>query len=198
MVPYLLSIYSLTPNTQRHLDSTKKLTCEHINIRLDTYPGHQEKWRHFPKGLDPERHLIFLDTDDVLVQKDLPELTDDIYVGAENILHKDTIWKDVIKETGLSELSQEPVYNVGSFAMKVKYFYQFIDLLFTIKHPLADQLMLNKFLLGKEKTANLEMFCPLFANYFQGVTKDKVWKTGGKVISIVHANGSDELKRLLW
>jgi hypothetical protein len=195
MEPYLISLYSQTNGCSRFFESAKLLNAERVEVKFDTYPGHKQKWASLPRNLDKNRHAIFLDTDDVIVQKDLGELVEDIYLGTESIKHKDTLWKEVIAQAGGDELLDETIYNVGSFAMRVDILYKFVDFLMSgeINHDFADQLCFNLFLKRNpqySKVIDLKRFCPLFANiYVSGVVKSDGWRIGGELISVIHGNG---------
>jgi len=204
MKPYLISVCSVTPGLDRFLEGVKKIDVEHVMVALDPYPGHIEKYNFFPKDLDPDRYVVFLDTDDVIIQKELPEFTHDLYLSAENAKHKDTIWKQVIEEThGFEELMYEDIYNVGSWAMRVSTMYEMLDFFkdsgLMGQTKLADQLLFNLFIrkrVSLSRVVDNSIFCALFANFYVGDVEkqDGLWKTGGKVISCVHANGADYLK----
>lgn len=220
--PYLLSISSETKGMSRYLESIKKLDVEHIAIQFEPfsninasreirfnqpYPGHIQKYAFIPRDLDPERYIVFADTDDVIFQKGLPELGEfDLYLAPENAKHRDTIWKQVIEETtGFEELMDEDIYNAGTFAMKVVTLYKMLDFMeesgLMGSTSLADQLLFNLFIRRNPKLSKVidpTLFCPLFANYYRGASKvDDLWMMNGKVITVVHANGSPQLKEKL-
>lgn len=207
-IPYLLSLCSRTPDLDKHIESVdSNLIGERITTIFMDYPGHVEKYRHIPRNLDPNRYIVFMDTDDVRVQCALPEFTHDLYLAPENAKHRDTIWKKVIEETkGFEELMDEDIYNVGTWAMKVSTLYTFLDFMewsgLMDSTPLADQLLFNLFIRRNptmSKVLDLSVFCPLFSNYFHGaVKKDGRWMIKGKLISVVHANGSPKMKEELW
>lgn len=203
--PYLLTLASSTPNLQRFLSAASNLNVEHISITFEKYPGHIEKWKSVPENLDPERYVVFTDTDDVIFQKPLPEFTHDLYLAPENVSHRDTMWKEHIeKYPEFSALMDKEVYNCGQFAMKVKTMYEYIK--FMMSFPDGgyralgfEQMYFNMFVdLRKDLSRVIDrtIFCPLFANVHHGVRKDgDVWvDQDAKVITCVHANGDVTLK----
>jgi hypothetical protein len=197
--------------------SLENIDVEHINIDFMPYsgvgtqkgvrfPGHINKWMFIPEDLDPERYVVFSDTDDVIFQKELPEFTYDLYLAAENVLHKETIWAAQIeKYPAFSELMDKDVFNCGTFAMKVKTMYEYRDFMMSFEdggyRSLGlEQMYFNLFVNRRQdlsRVIDLSIFTPLFRNENDGwVKKDGVWKTN-KTISCVHANGDVRLKGLL-
>lgn len=201
----------------RFLESLKHIDAEHIAVEFQPptsdlrytiqydfpYPGHFKRWEFVPTYLDPERYIIFSDTDDVIFQKELPELTTDIYLAPENVLHEITMWNQAFSKYPMFEsLKKEPVYNCGLFIFKVKILYEYIKFLQEFndggyKSQNMEQLHFNMFLkLHPEytRTVDLEILCPLYGNLYQGlVKKEDVWKTKeGKTIVAIHANGDNK------
>jgi len=214
--PYLLTISSNMPNTQRFLDSVKEIDVEHISVQFKPYyykeiaykllpfpyPGNLARFKFVPENLDPNRFLIFTDTDDVIFQKDLPYLDffdNEIYVADEHELHKNSYWKSYCdKYSEFKCLLDRTIYNEGCFAMKVFVFYdliKYINSRFDYYFPRnIDQLLFNKWLI---KWATISSDNSLFSTLYNNINKgfiekiDGVWKTKkGEVISVVHGNGS--------
>jgi hypothetical protein len=120
----------------------------------DEYPGHLRRLAYAPFDfIDLDRWVIFSDTDDVKIQKRVPELPDDkdILVANENVQHNEGFWAPVIKQFPIFEsLLDKPVYNAGLFAMKGHVLKEYVSFLgeFMAKHNLTefqylDQLILN-------------------------------------------------------
>jgi len=196
---YLLTLYSETPGLQRFLESSKKLNVERVPVVFEKFPNHINKWCHLP-DIDPERYVIFSDTDDVIFQSDFPEFTHDIYLAPENVLHSETIWADHIKEyPAFSELANKEVYNCGTFAMKAKHLVEYQRFLFEFddggyRALGLEQLYFNMFIhLHKElsRVIDLSIFAPLYRNLNDGwvTSEGGIWKTNGKPIVCVHSNG---------
>jgi hypothetical protein len=205
MTPYLLTLSSKTKGQKRFLDSLSNITVEHIAIqfkpfdeRLDPftyrhydfkYPGHIDKYKYVPRDLDRSRYLIFSDTDDVVFQKELPEFSKP-QLACENLTFKDTIYRD-------KDIKDWLVYNSGLYAMRVSLFYKWVDYLLENAKGRLSQPTFNRFIREhvEDFDDSLEVFCPLFANIHQGVSKkdgvwkDGVWKTDEKTISVIHGNG---------
>jgi hypothetical protein len=219
MKPYLISLASDTKGMPRFLDSLKHIRVEHINIQFTPYyntdsqsiftkipyPGHILKYKWFPRNLDPNRYIIYTDTDDVVFQKELPEFTHDLYLSAENVpTHKDTWWESHIRDYPdhrFDSLLDKPVYCSGTWATRVGIFYEYLDFLermgaFEETKHFSDQLyfnlFLNKYKSVTKKYEELDLFCSLHANIHRNdVVKDnEVWKYRGEVITCVHSNGS--------
>ena len=183
----LLAIYSKTPGLDRFIKSTSGL--ERVLVELEVYPGHPLRWNYLPEGLTGQ--IIFCDTDDVIYQGDLPELTG-IVTAPENVLHKETVWKKHC--IGKYEvLLDKPVYNVGTFSMDAKDLYEYRD--FT-RHQSRenewDQLNFNLWLLGKEHTPRINVFLPLYNNLMYAEKEDGIWHVGGEKAVFVHANGNNK------
>lgn len=207
-IPYLLTVTTQMPNLIRHLKTLENLSnFEHIYVELNKYPGHLEKYFAIPTDLDPERYVIFLDSDDVRVQGNLPELRHDLYLSAENVMHRDTMWADIIRERPFfSSLMEQEVFNCGTWAMKAKHLYEYIDFLRNSpeRRSNLDQLHFNLWIRQRADLSRVidpTMFCALFSNYYtNGVKKDEegIWRLNGKAIAVVHANGDEHLKKELW
>lgn len=142
--PYLVSIASFTEGAEpeeyvrgynRYYETLKNLkdSVEHIDVRLSGYPGHVERWQFFPKGLDPSRWVIFTDTPDVIFQAPIPDLDaegKEIYAAWEGENHQDNAWwveKFKTIWSGYTDLLDKPVYNAGTWAMKVPYAQMWVE-----------------------------------------------------------------------
>lgn len=214
MKPILLTLSSHTKGLPRFNESIKNLgEVEHIAVQFLPYsseftnciytgvpfPGHVKKQMFIPKGLDPERYVIFSDTDDVIFQRPFPEFTHDLYLAPENVPHRETIWKyQIEKYPVFSPLVDQDVFNCGTYAMKVKTMYEMIDFLFSFKcgdylNLGFEQMHFNMFLYQRKdlsRVIDLGIFTPLFRNLNDGwISKDETWKYKGKDISCVHSNG---------
>lgn len=207
-VPYLLSLASETPNLDKHLQSLDNIkNYERVSVKFTQYPGHLSKWKHVPRDLDPERYVVFMDTDDVRVQKPFPLFKHDLYLAPENVIHKDTIFNDWILGSmpEFTHLLDKEIINIGTFATKVKYLYEFVEYLENspCKNEMSDQLHFNCWVRERvdlSKVYDISIFCPLYANvYKNNVSKiNGVWMFKDSVICAAHANGSPELKKDLW
>lgn len=229
-IPYLLTLASDMEGTDRFLDSLENTTpMEHIPVQFQPwnnkilaknianlychdipFPGHFNKWKYVPEGLDLERYVIFSDTSDVVFQEGLPRLEYDLYLAPENVDHRNTMWKEHIEKfPSLAPLMDREVLNCGTFAMKVKTMYEYRDFIYSFDKEgygswewKLEQIYFNMFVyLRKDLSRVLDrtIFCPLFANTFHGVkkAKDGIWEDNGKIISCVHANGDENLKKQL-
>lgn len=212
--PYLLTLSSHTSGMPRFLESLEKIDVEHIAVQFTPYtsglktiftgvpyPGHIQKYAFVPPNLDPERYVIFTDTDDVIFQKELPELGDfDLYLAPENVIHRGSWWEPYINEHPVFEhLLDKPIYCSGTWAMKVKTLYELLD--FQQKTGIFDRLCqcyFNAFIYSRPdltRSEDLSFFCSLHANVHNN-GKDKVekvdgiWECNGETIVCVHANGS--------
>lgn len=213
MKPYLLTLASYTPGIKRFLKSLQNINVEHLAVQFEpkadvksyesydfAYPGHINKYNFVPKGLNPNRYLIYSDTDDVIFQRELPEFEADMILAKENVKFKYTIYHDTIKRHKEFEgMMESEAYNSGLYAMKVPIFYDWVGYLldFPVKTKL-NQLIFNKFINQRDYSIsdNLECFCPLFANIHHSVDKKNgLWVVNKKLISGIHANGWT--KRLL-
>lgn len=219
--PYLLTISSETPGMDRFRKSLEKLegNYEHIAVQFTPfsdmattakydfpYPGHLKRHGYIPDNLDPERYVIFCDTDDVIFQKPLPELEYDMYLATENVVHKDTIWNEWMKGTRFFDyLINREVFNCGMFIVKVSILYEYRKFIRETsvgdtQTQNWDQLYFNLFIaLHPEysKVIDLSILCPLYDNMNQALVKkgeDGIWRTKiGKVISCIHSNGNKGL-----
>jgi hypothetical protein len=220
MKPYLLTLSSETEGMSRFLKSLDNLggNYEHIAVQFSPftnmfttakydfpYPGHLKRHLYIPDNLDLERYVIFTDTDDVIFQSPFPEFTSDIYLAAENILHKDTIWNHWMKGTVFAPvLMEKPVYNCGMFIMRVSIIYEYKKFLKEVgvgdfnKYN-WEQPHFNYFIaLHPEYSLNIDLsiLCPLYNNLEQKLVKkeDGIWKTKtDKIINCVHSNGNKGL-----
>lgn len=233
--PYLLTVASYTQGSEKFLASLRNTegTIDYLSVEFEPpfyekplysarlflrgkYPGHLHRLEYVPFSFfDPDRWVIFCDTDDVIVQRPIPELPDkkDILVSNESVDHKDGFWFTVIKQFPVfTPLLDKPVYNAGLFAMKAHVLEEYVQFLkdFRAKHKLTepqylDQLILNywlheeapkKWKVGYVPT----LFCPLYANYEKGYCQkvNGTWcNKKGEPYTFVHANGPAELKRML-
>jgi len=215
MIPYLLTLSSHTAGVPRFNESIKNLgEVEHIAVQFLPYskefksyketgvpfPGHVRKQMFIPKDLDPERYVIFADTDDVVFQKPFPEFTHDLYLSTENAPHKDTGWTKYIKEYPMFDtLLDKEIFNCGTYAMKVKTMYEMVDFLFSFecgdyKKYGFEQMHFNMFIQMRKdlsRVVDLEIFTALFRNLNDNWVekKDNLWKYNDKTICCVHANG---------
>jgi len=218
--PYLLTLASNTEGMDRFLDTLPEV--EHIAVQFLPYnpklegiktgvrfPGHFDKWRFVPEGLDPERYIVFSDTSDVIFQGELPEFKYDLYLAPETVDHQNTIWTGHIDNfPSLETLRHKEVINCGTFAMKVKHMYEYRDFIYEFDKEgygawsqRLEQIYFNMFVHSRpdlSKVYDRSLFCALFANVYHGVKKvDGVWMDGDRVIKCVHANGGVELKKQL-
>lgn len=201
--PYLLDLCSSTPGWERYNASLKNIDCEHVTVHFNKFPGHIEKWRHLP-CLNPSKYVIFSDTDDVIFQTALPTFTHDLYLAPENVLHRDTMWKEHIEWfPAFAPLMEKEVFNCGTFAMKVKTLYEYQRFLMEFpddgyRQLGLEQMYFNMFVYTRKDLSRVidrTIFCPLFANVHHGVKKEnEVWTDGEKTICCVHANGDVALK----
>jgi hypothetical protein len=212
MKPYLLSISSFTPGAPRFLESLDNIDVEHIAVQFQpitpgfpsfikhgiAYPGHIQKYAYVPRNLDPERYVVFTDTDDVIFQKELPELGEfDLYLAAENVIHRGSWWEPYInKHPEFEDLLDKPIYCSGTWAMKVKTLYELLD--YQQKIGIFDNLCqcyFNSFIYSRPdltRYEGLDLFLSLHANIHNPeVTKeDGVWKYKGETVVCAHSNGS--------
>jgi hypothetical protein len=210
-----------TDNFIRFLDSVKKIDVEHLILRFEpykliipkfyeahaAYPGHIKKYKYAKEilsGLDPERYIIYTDTEDVIFQKELPEFTRDLYLSVENVpTHKDTWWEEHIRSYAdhrFDMLLDKPIYCSGTWACKVKTFIEYVNYLenmggFNETKGFGDQLYFNRFLLEHTELTRyegLDVFCSLHANIHRKdiYKEDGIWKHNGETIVCTHANGS--------
>jgi hypothetical protein len=211
--PYLLTISSHTEGFPRLLESLKHIDAEHIIVQFqpttpglasyieydEPYPGHIQKYAYIPRDLDPERYIIFTDTDDVIFQKELPELGEfDLYLAPENVIHRGSWWEPYIAEhPEFESLLDKPIFCSGTWAMKVKTLYELLD--FQQKVGIFGNLCqcyFNLFIYSREdltRSEDIGLFCSLHANMHRAdVVKgeDGIWRHNGEVIVCVHANGS--------
>lgn len=211
--PYLLTLSSHTSGMPRFLESLKHIDVEHIAVQFNpttpeiksyyepgiSYPGHIQKYGHVPLDLDQERYIIFTDTDDVIFQKGLPELGEfDLYLAAENVIHRGSWWEPYINEHPVfEELLDKQIYNSGSWAMKAKHLYALLD--FQQEIGIFDRLCqcyFNLFIYRHPELTryeNIDLFCTLHANMYRPEVvkgEDGIWRNNGEIITCVHANGS--------
>jgi hypothetical protein len=221
MKPYLLTIASDTQGMNRYLDSLSCLNnnYEHIAVQFEPfnkriksykehnfkYPGHLQRFKYVPKDLDPERYVIFTDTDDVIFQKPLPEVLNyDIYLASENVVHSQTIWNKYIQDYPVfSPLLHKEVYNCGMYIVKVPILYKYIEFMEWFqsgdfrKHNF-EQMYFNMFLVlnpNLSKVIDSSILSSMYCNFDYGyIYKDgNLWKTKkGDIISCIHANGKNK------
>lgn len=196
----------------RFRDSLKNIDVEHIAVQFTPYtpglqpiftgvpyPGHIQKYAYVPV-LDPNRYVIFTDTDDVIFQKELPEFGEfDLYLAPENVIHRGSWWEPYINEHSkeFGDLLDKPIFCSGTWAMKVKHLY---DLLAYQQHigifGNLCQCYFNSFIYSRPdltRSEDIGLFCSLHANMHRpDVVKgeDGIWRHNGEVIVCVHANGS--------
>lgn len=219
--PYLLTMCSDTKNFPRFLNSVQKIDVEHVVIQFepysllvpnfyetnDPYPGHIKKY-HYAKPivdlLDPERYIIYADTEDVIFQKEFKPFAKDLHLSVENVpTHAGTWWEEHIKaydDHRFDMLLDKPIYCSGTWATKVKTFQKYLDFLlehaaFSETKGFGDQLYFNRFLLEHPELTrdeSLSVFCSLHANIHRKdvYKEDGIWKHNDEVITCVHANGS--------
>lgn len=197
----------------RFLESLKHIDVEHIAVQFTPYteglktiftgvpyPGHIQKYAYVPRDLDPERYVIFTDTDDVIFQKELPEFGEfDLYLAPENVIHRGSWWEPYIHEheKEFGHLLDKPIYCSGTWAMKVKTLYELLahQQKIGIFGNLC-QCYFNSFIYSRPDLTRYEdlgLFCSLHANMHRDdVVKgeDGIWRHNGEVITCVHANGS--------
>jgi hypothetical protein len=211
--PYLLTISSHTSGIPRFLESLKNIDVEHIAYQFqpttpilkshqeyfNTYPGHIQKYGFINRDLDPERYIIFTDTDDVVFQKELPEFGEfDLYLAPENVIHRGSWWEPYINEHPVFEsLLDKPIFCSGTWAMKVKHLYDLLD--FQQKTGIFGNLCqcyFNLFIYSRPdltRSEDIGLFCSLHANMHRPEVvkgEDGIWRHNGEVITCVHANGS--------
>jgi hypothetical protein len=211
LMNYLLTLSSHTKGMPRFLESLKNINVEHIAIQFNPvtsnlksyvhhdipYPGHIQKYAFVPRDLDPERYVVFTDTDDVIFQKDFEEFDSDLHLAPENVIHKGSWWEPYIKQNPVfSDLLDKGIYNSGCWAMKVKHLYDLLDHQQKIgSFGNLCQCYFNSFIHSREdlsRNEDLSVFCALHANIHRKdvYKEDGIWKFRGKVITCVHANGS--------
>lgn len=216
-IPYLLTLSSHTPGIDRFLESTGNAgELEHIPVQFQPwsnkllvenianiychnfeYPGHIEKFQYVPDILDPERYVVFTDTDDVLFQKELPNFTEDMHIAPENVLHKHTIYQPFLEQhPQYAYLLEKPVFNSGCFAMRVPVFYEYTKHLTKSAQKIPtrlNQVFFNDFVYnsGHSIKADPTVFCPIYANLHQDTLKkiDGKWFYNKELVSCVHGNG---------
>lgn len=210
--PYLLTLSSHTSGMPRFLESLKHIDVEHIAVQFTPYteglktiftgvpyPGHIQKYAYVPRDLDPERFVIFADTDDVIFQKELPEFGEsDLYLAPENVIHRGSWWEPYIAEhPEFESLLDKPIFCSGTWAMRVKHLYDLLDFQQEVGiFGNLCQCYFNLFIYSRtDLTINqsLATFCSLHANMHRPEVvkgEDGIWRVGDQVISCVHANGS--------
>lgn len=211
-IPYLLTISNHTSGMNRFLHSLKHLDVEHIAIQFlpntpglksyksfdCTYPGHIQKYGFVPGDLDPERYILFADTDDVIFQKGLPEFGEfDLYLAPENVIHRGSWWEPYIAEhPEFEDLLDKPIYCSGTWAMRVKTLYELLAYHQKIGvFGNLCQCYFNSFIYSRPdltRYEGLDLFCSLHANMHNPLVtkKNGVWKYKGETIVCTHANGS--------
>lgn len=170
------------------------------------YPGNLSRFCYFPKGFQDDDLIIFTDTADVIFQKEIPQLRDRIYVSSEqDTWGADNWWQDKLKEFNFHELDGLPIYCMGTWAMSYANVKELLEFIRQNKYRFAnweqsDQILFNWWLKEMIYEERTDLFGTLYANWQQ----EKIKKTSGnfltkdgKLISIVHANGGPDLKKLL-
>lgn len=212
--PYLLTLSSHTEGMLRFLESLKNIDVEHIAVQFkphtidigadrDTwlnisYPGHIQKYAYVPRDLDPERYVIFTDTDDVIFQKELPEFGEfDLYLAPENVIHRGSWWEPYIAEhPEFEDLLDKPIYCSGTWAMRVKHLYDLLD--YQQKIGIFGNLCqcyFNSFIYSRPELTRyegLDLFLSLHANIHNPAVKkvNGLWTHNEKPVVCVHSNGS--------
>jgi len=221
--PYLVTVASKTPGVERFAASLKHIEnqVDHISIQFqppieqfrpykvhDTaYCGNLKRFEYIP-ALDDNRFVIFSDTDDVIFQRPLPDLERmnyEVYLGNENVKHKDSFWKGFIERNPYFEpCSNQTVYNAGLFAMRGRVFKQLqkfmkdniqfvVDL---ADHGSCDQMLFNLFFLKNpyfDIYKGPDIFCPLYNNIELRIIKTRkglFYLNDGHVPVAVHGNGN--------
>lgn len=204
MKPCIINAYSETKGSEKYFKSREpfKESFSELKIIFSTYPGNLERFMHIPDVLSKNQWYIFTDTDDVIMQSDVPDLhaiQEGVIVANEGEIHENSYWKPFCQNK-FKHLLKKPIYNAGVFAMKGSYLLDFIDLLSTWRDKNdtgnVDQLIFNMFchkVLGGKVYEHKTLFTTLYANMDKGLIekKDKRWVTKtGSLITFVHANGS--------
>jgi len=220
--PFFVTVASATPNTNRFVDSLKHIKdqVEMVSIQFnppienlpvfkkyeESYCGNLKRFDYIPK-LDDNRFMIFSDIDDVVFQRPLPDLERmgyEVYLGHENVKHKDSFWKPYIERNKYFEpLLERPVYNGGLFAMRGFVFTEYKKYIKTAilnvdpaDMRLCDQLLLNMFFIKFPNYgiySKQDIFCPLYKNFELGLVKKRLGLfslSDGHVPVAIHANGN--------
>lgn len=212
--PILLTVSSHTGGMPRFLESLKNVDVEHLVVQFNpetpglksdihhdiSYPGHLQKYAYFPRDIDPERWVVFTDTDDVIFQTSLPDfdkLGYDLYLAPENVVHRGSWWESYINERPeFRELLDLEIYNSGCWAMKARNMYKLLDFQEEIgRRGNLCQCYFNLFIARNPhlyKHEDRSIFCALHANIHRpDINKiDGIWRYGGDIIPCVHGNGS--------
>lgn len=208
--PYLISIASKTKGYERYRKTREVVLpgVHSIDVTFYEYPGHLHRLDYLPDRFDPNDWVIFTDTDDVIFQLPIPDLSSidaDIIVANEGVRFKaNGFWRGVMKSLPkpiVETVADLPIYNAGTWAMKAKRAYelqQFIaDLRSEVDHPNADQILYNLYIdiHRKHTTEHPYIFTTLYANIEKGnvVMRDKTFvNKEGIPYCIVHANGDSK------
>lgn len=221
---FFVTTASATPGVERFAKSLKVIEkqIEHISIQFKPtipffkpyvvydkpYPGHINRWQYIPQ-LDDNRFIVFSDTDDVVFQREFPDferMKYEVYVGNENIKHKDSYWKQYIDRNPYFEvLNDRYIYNCGCFAMRgyvIKKLITFMkdNLIFTKDEdkPFVEQLLFNMFFVKNpyyDVYSKIDIFCPLYNNLELKTIRVRkgLFSLGdGHVPVAIHANGNNK------
>lgn len=206
--PYLLSIYSETPGFNCFLKSMgtlKNSISTWLRIELEKYPGHIEKFRHIPfNELSEDAMIIYTDTDDVIFQKEIPELKNKIYVTPEFMNWDETsFYYPILKKNNFHKLDGLPIFNSGCWAMPVYKLKEFVDFMLSENEDVLtlrkgngfNEPIFNLWLMNQE----YEIHPTLSICLYNALGKKQVIKTDEgfksptmELYSIVHANGNNK------
>jgi hypothetical protein len=205
MKPYLINSCTETPLFNRYLKTIDpyKGQFEHLLVTFKEYPGNVERFFYIPELFKDTDWCIFIDTNDVIMQTDLPDLSHSkgsIIIANENEIHENSFWKSHVQKGMFKRLAKKTIYNGGSFAMKGKMFKEFIKFLEKMRaknnSPFLDQLALNYFchiLHNKETVEHPTLFTTLYANMDKGIVIKigSHWvNTRREPFTFVHGNGT--------
>lgn len=150
---YIIGAFSHGVLAQPYLDSLKKVTNVQIilfqymhddgfdtvsygnNVEIikikKKFPGNTGKHKDFRELLSPRLHdedmYIVTDVHDVRFQKDLPYFDSSVIVSPENLTFAEVdYWKAIVPR----DMHNDPIYNVGIFAMEGYYLRSFWDSLY--------------------------------------------------------------------
>lgn len=185
-----------------------------VKIKNVAYPGNLRRWQWVKPVMTKlgyarqyGRWVIFLDTDDVIIQKGLPEVDPGkrIYVQNEGITFDQTdFWPKILKKNiAFRPIMTSQVYNAGSMMMRMEYFIDWLNFVDekASKKSFAgaanDQPLYNLWLSKQSKAIigdHSSLMVSLYNNMDLGRVKkdDKgVFINSNKIpFTIVHANGS--------
>lgn len=204
MKPCIINAYSETPASERYFASRIPYanSFSEMKIIFPVYPGNLQRFMHIPDVLNENQWYIFTDTDDVVMQTEIPNLhaiQEGVIVANEGEIHENSYWKPYCGNK-FKYLLKKPIYNAGVFAMKGSHLLKFVDLLSAYRDKNdtgnVDQLLFNMYchkILGGKVHEHKTLFTTLYANMDKGniEKKGKHWVTkSGDLITFVHANGS--------